>query len=62
MNLPGVRINLPSITDKDIQDINFGIKHDVDFIAASFVRNANDLEILGDILKKKKSSAKIIAK
>jgi pyruvate kinase len=62
VNLPGVRINLPSITHKDIQDINFGIKHDVDFIAASFVRNANDLEILGDILKKKKSSAKIIAK
>ena len=39
VNLPGVRINMPSITPKDIEDIEFGIKHDVDFIAASFVRS-----------------------
>jgi len=62
VNLPGVRVNLPSITAKDIQDINFGIKHKVDFIAASFVRNKDDLETLNDILIKKKSPAKIIAK
>ena len=62
VNLPGVRVNLPSITAKDIQDINFGIKHNVDFIAASFVRNKEDLKILDEILKDKKSSAKIIAK
>ena len=62
VNLPGVRINLPSITAKDIKDINFGIKNSVDFIAASFVRNANDLEKLDDIIKEKKSSVKIIAK
>jgi len=40
INLPGVRVNLPSITDKDREDIRFGLKHDVDFIALSFVRNA----------------------
>jgi pyruvate kinase len=40
INLPGVRVNLPSITDKDKDDIRFGLKHDVDFIALSFVRNA----------------------
>jgi pyruvate kinase len=40
INLPGVRVNLPSITDKDKTDIRFGIEHDVDFIALSFVRNA----------------------
>ncbi|MET0391360.1 MAG: pyruvate kinase [Polyangiales bacterium] len=40
INLPGVRVNLPSITDKDRDDIRFGLKHDVDFIALSFVRNA----------------------
>ena len=62
VNLPGVRVNLPSIPAKDIQDINFGIKHNVDFIAASFVRNKEDLKILDEILKDKKSSAKIIAK
>ncbi len=40
INLPGVRVNLPSITDRDRDDIRFGIEHDVDFIALSFVRNA----------------------
>jgi pyruvate kinase len=40
INLPGVRVNLPSITDKDKADIRFGVEHDVDFIALSFVRNA----------------------
>ena len=40
INLPGVRVNLPSITEKDRKDILFGLEHDVDFIALSFVRNA----------------------
>ena len=62
VNLPGVRINMPSITPKDIEDIEFGIKHNVDFIAASFVRSRKDLNILEEILKKKNSQAKIIAK
>ena len=43
VNLPGVRVNLPSLTSKDIEDINFGIKNGVDFIALSFVRNSEDL-------------------
>ena len=51
-----------SITTKDIEDINFGIKHKVDFIAASFVRNKKDLDLLNDLLHKKNSSAKVIAK
>jgi pyruvate kinase len=62
VNLPGVRIDMPSITTKDIQDIEFGIKNGVDFIAASFVRTSDDLKILSDIINKKKSSSKIIAK
>ena len=62
VNLPGVRVNLPSITTKDLQDIDFGIKNKVDFIALSFVRGPDDLEKLRSILKKKASSAKIIAK
>ncbi len=40
INLPGVRVNLPSITDQDRQDILFAIEHDIDFVALSFVRNA----------------------
>ena len=62
VNLPGVRIDMPSITSKDIKDITFGIKNNVDFIAASFVRNKKDLQILEDLLLKHKSESKIIAK
>ena len=62
VNLPGVRVNLPSITSKDLEDINFGIENGVDFIALSFVRNSEDLEKLQEILDNKKSKAKIIAK
>ena len=38
VNLPGIRVNLPAITQKDRRDILFGIEHDVDYIALSFVR------------------------
>ena len=47
---------------KDIKDITFGIKNNVDFIAASFVRNKKDLQILEELLIKHKSESKIIAK
>ena len=43
VNLPGVKVNLPGITDKDAEDIRFGIKEGVDFIAASFVRRPSDV-------------------
>tara|TARA_X000001036_G_scaffold434851_1_gene474961 strand:+ start:343 stop:1764 length:1422 start_codon:yes stop_codon:yes gene_type:complete len=62
VNLPGVRVDLPSITKKDLKDINFGIKHNVSFIALSFVRSAKDVITLRSILKRKKSPIKIIAK
>ena len=62
VNLPGVRINLPSITSKDIKDIKFGIKNRVDFIALSFVRSADDITELQKLLVKNKSSVKIISK
>ena len=45
VNLPGVRIDLPSITKKDKIDINFAIKYDVDYIALSFVRKIEDINI-----------------
>lgn len=51
MNLPGVVVDLPTLTDKDIDDIvNFGIKNDVDFIAASFVRKGSDVQNIRKIL------------
>ena len=44
MNLPGVKVDLPTITEKDRDDIvNFGVRHAVDFIAASFVRKGSDI-------------------
>ncbi len=64
VNLPGIRINLPSITAKDRKDIAFGLEHDVDFIALSFVRSAKDVFELRQLLssKGKAQSAHIIAK
>ena len=62
VNLPGVRVNMPSITSQDLVDIDFGIKNKVDFIALSFVRDKEDLDKLQKILNKAKSKAKIIAK
>ncbi|GFH61133.1 pyruvate kinase [Chaetoceros tenuissimus] len=51
MNLPGVVVDLPTLTDKDIGDIvEFGIKNNVDFIAASFVRKGSDVQLIRQIL------------
>ena len=51
MNLPGVKVDLPVLSKKDIDDIiNWGIKHGVDFIAASFVQTADDVRFIRKIL------------
>jgi len=62
VNLPGVRVDLPSITKKDKKDINFAVKNDVDYIALSFVRKIEDIQSLRKILKRNKSDIKIISK
>ena len=62
VNIPGVRIDLPSLTEKDKQDILFGVKQDVDFIALSFVRSASDVEDLKGFLKSSLNKVKIISK
>jgi pyruvate kinase len=63
INLPGVRVNLPSVTDKDKRDILFGIEHDVDFIALSFVRNADAVHQARKLLEESGGHhAKLIAK
>lgn len=51
VNVPGVKINLPAITDKDRDDIIFGIKQGIDFIAASFVRKPEDVLAIREILE-----------
>jgi pyruvate kinase len=62
INLPGVSVNLPAITEKDVADIKFGIEHDVDFIAASFIRKAADVLEIKKILEEANASIKIIPK
>ena len=62
VNLPGIRVNLPAITEKDKADILFGIAHEIDFIALSFVRRAEDIHELRELLGDKKHKIKVIAK
>ena len=52
INLPGARINLPILTEKDRADIWFGLEHDVDYIAVSFVHNAEDLRFIRQTIRK----------
>jgi pyruvate kinase len=51
VNLPGVKVDLPALTQKDIADIKFGVMQRVDFIAASFVRKASDVLAIREVLK-----------
>jgi pyruvate kinase len=63
MNLPGAIVNLPTLTDKDEDDIvDFGLKKGIDMIAASFVRKAQDVDYIRDILGPRGSHVKIISK
>ncbi|MBE9478471.1 MAG: pyruvate kinase, partial [Chloroflexi bacterium] len=50
INLPGVNLSAPSLTKKDLQDIEFGLEHDVDAIALSFVRSAEDIVSLREAI------------
>ena len=63
VNIPNRDIDLPAITEKDIEDIKFGIKHNFDFIAASFVRSKKDVEEIRSLLKQYNAEdIKIISK
>lgn len=63
VNVPGVSVNLPGITRKDADDIRFGLAHQIDFIAASFVRKASDILEIREILEEsKQTEVQIIAK
>ena len=43
INLPNVSVNLPALSEKDIEDLKFGCKNNIDFVAASFIRKAEDV-------------------
>ena len=62
VNLPGAYLSMSSITEKDIKDLEFGLKNNVDFIALSFVRRPSDITELREILNAAKCKASIIAK
>ena len=62
LNLPDTKISLPALTEKDIIDLDFMIKEELDWIALSFVKRVADIEMLRGILDKNKSKSKIIAK
>ena len=62
VNVPGIHIDLPALTEKDIQNINLAVDMDIDFIAHSFVRNASDVKAVQDILDERGSDIKIISK
>ncbi len=62
-NVPGVKLSMPFISEKDASDIRFGCKHNVDFIAASFVRRAEDvIQIRNILIQEGKKYIQIIAK
>src|SRR4030043_756542 len=62
VNLPGVKISVKSFTEKDEQDLLLGISMGVDYVAISFVRDANDVRKVKNWLKKKKQEIPVIAK
>jgi len=62
INLPFTRVSAPSLTEKDLKDLEFGLVNDVDWIALSFVRRADDIASIRKIVDEHKSSARIVAK
>jgi pyruvate kinase len=62
MNLPGCIVDLPTLTEKDEEDITEFVKKGIDMIAASFVRKAEDIDTIRDVLGARGAHVKIIAK
>lgn len=62
VNIPGAYLSIDALTAKDKKDLAFGLAQGVDFVALSFVRTADDIEVLRKLLKKHKSQAQIVAK
>ncbi|MFP4375676.1 MAG: pyruvate kinase [Spirochaetales bacterium] len=62
VNIPGVKVQLPAITDKDKKDIQFAIDEGMDFIAASFIRKPANVEAIHSLLREQESPIRVIAK
>ena len=62
VNLPGVAVPIPSLTEKDLRDLEFALELGVDYVALSFVRSADDIRSLRELLQGAGSNALVIAK
>lgn len=62
VNLPMTKISAPTVTEKDYHDIDFAIKHNVEWLALSFVRTADDIRFLKELIRLKNGTSRIIAK
>ncbi len=62
LNLPGVALSVPAVTEKDLHDLEFGIEHRVDYIALSFVRTRRDIVRIKELLRERGADIPIIAK
>jgi pyruvate kinase len=62
INLPGVQVSAPSLTEKDLEDLEFGIDQGVDYVALSFVRRSGDIYRVKEIMERKGSNIPVIAK
>ncbi|HEU5012094.1 MAG TPA: pyruvate kinase [Roseiflexaceae bacterium] len=62
INLPGVRVSAPSMTEKDVEDLEFGLAQDIDYVALSFVRRADDIYHIKDRIAAAGKSLPVVAK
>ena len=62
INIPGAALSVPALSEKDRGDLAFGLKHDVDMVAVSFVRTAADIHAVKDLIRRQKKNTPVIAK
>jgi len=62
INLPGAALTIPALTEKDRKDLEFGLKHDVDLVALSFVRSAADVREVKQLIREQGGDVPVIAK